>query len=499
VTVHSGGRTTIGKMDLYRKGAFILEAKQGSDAGALKLGTARRGTSSWAVEMERAFGQAIAYAQTLDDRPPFLIVCDIGYCFDLYASFDGSPYRPFPDARNRRLFLSDLPTFVGLLRQVWSDPRSLDPSLRKARVTRTIAGHLAELAQQLERRGHDAQRVAKFLMRCLFTMFAEDAGLLPPDVFKDALEKHWRTHPDRFAPELESLWLHMDRGGYQFGLGKILKFNGALFAEAQALPLERPELDLLYRAALCDWRDVEPAIFGTLLEQALDPTERHALGADYTPRPYVERLVRPTVEEPLRAEWEAIRAAAVAWVGQGKEAQARETVGAFHLRLCELRVLDPACGTGNFLYVALDLLKRLEGEVLELLQDLGDTQAVFGRRVGPRQFLGIEKKPWAREIADLVLWVGYLSAQLRNLGKGRQIAEPVLEKLDNIQCRDAVLTWTSEEPLLDAQGQPLSRWDGVTTKKHPITGEDVPDDSARVPLTRLIDPDQVADTGIGSE
>ncbi|HNH50221.1 MAG TPA: class I SAM-dependent DNA methyltransferase, partial [Myxococcota bacterium] len=281
ITVHSGGRTTIGKMDLYRKGAFILEAKQGSDAGALKLGTARRGTSSWAVEMERAFGQAIAYAQTLDDRPPFLIVCDIGYCFDLYASFDGSPYRPFPDARNRRLFLSDLPTFVGLLRQVWSDPRSLDPSLRKARVTRTIAGHLAELAQQLERRGHDAQRVAKFLMRCLFTMFAEDAGLLPPDVFKDALEKHWRTHPDRFAPELESLWLHMDRGGYQFGLGKILKFNGALFAEAQALPLERPELDLLYRAALCDWRDVEPAIFGTLLEQALDPTERHALGAHY--------------------------------------------------------------------------------------------------------------------------------------------------------------------------------------------------------------------------
>ena len=115
-----------------------------------------------------------------------------------------------------------------------------------------------------------------------------------------------------------------------------------------------------------------------LLERALDPRERSKLGAHYTPRAYVERLVVPTVVEPLREEWSAVQAAAFTLARQGKEAEAIQEVEKFHRRLCAVRVLDPACGSGNFLYVTLEHLKRLEGEVLERLHSLGERQILLG-------------------------------------------------------------------------------------------------------------------------
>ncbi len=481
-----GSRGT-GKMDLYRAGSFILEAKQGSGAGALLRGTARRDTPGWHIAMQDAYGQALGYARTVDSPPPFLIACDIGYCFDIYACFDGSRlYRPFPSATRNRLMFAELGQHAQILRGIWLDPLSLDPALKKERVTREIAGHLAELARSLEGGGFGPERVAKFLMRCIFTMFAEDVGLLPKDLFKEALQARWCLEPERFAPEVTALWRQMDTGGEMFGTGKILHFNGGLFSEPEALPLDRAALGTLLAAAACDWGQVEPSIFGTLLERALTPEERHKLGAHYTPRPYVERLVRPVIEAPLREEWTTVRAAVRQLVHAGKLAEARRLVGGFHLRLVGVRVLDPACGTGNFLYVALDLLKRLEAEVLGALAELGDTQTMFARRLSPENFLGLEVKPWAREIADLVLWVGYLSAQLRLLGKGRQIPEPVLRKLDNIQCRDAILSWERTAPLLDGAGQPVTRWDGVSRRPDPVTGGTVPDEGRRVAVQRYI-------------
>lgn len=488
VVPHEGGAVSIGKMDLYKADCFVLEAKQGSHAGALKVGTARRNTPSWSIAMQDAYGQALNYARTLAKPPPFLVIADIGYCFDLYAAFDDSGiYRPYKDGQSSRIFVADLPRHRDTLRAIWTDPHSLDPARQKARVTREIAGHIAELASALEDAGHKPEVVAKFLMRALFTMFAEDVGLLREDLFTHALEQRWCKEPALFPREVEALWATMNTGGELFMAGRILQFNGGLFSEPKALALDGAQLQTLLAAAKCSWADVEPAIFGTLLERALDDRERHALGAHYTPRAYVERLVRPTIEEPLRREWDDVRVEARLLAGSGKLVEARDAVGGFHRQLCTLRVLDPACGTGNFLYVALDTFKRVESEVLALLSELGDTQALLGPRVSPAQFLGIEVKPWAREIAELVLWIGHLSWNARIYGKAAA-KEPVLHSYGNIECRDAVLAWDSIEPVLDDAGMAVTRWDGVSVKKHPVTGKDVPDETKTVAVTRYVNP-----------
>ena len=118
-------------------------------------------------------------------------------------------------------------------------------------------------------------------------------------------------------------------------------FNGGLFKDADALPLSGLQLGLLIDAAAKDWRAVEPAIFGTLLERALDKKQRHKLGAHYTPRAYVERLVVPTIIEPLRSDWRDVQAAAIALATQGREDEARATVHAFHAKLCEVACWTP--------------------------------------------------------------------------------------------------------------------------------------------------------------
>ncbi len=500
---HPGGVVTIGKIDLFKEGCFILEAKQGSEAGSKKLGTAKRETPAWNIAMRDAYGQALGYARSFDKPPPFLVTCDLGYCFDLYATFDGShDYRPFPNAQASRIFLRDLDKHEATLRAIFTDPHALDPSKQSMKVTREVAGYLANLAKRLEAEGHDAELVAKFLMRCLFTMFAEDVGLLPEKVFTNAIRDLWIPSPASFTGGVEALWRTMNEGGHQFGIAaKIMRFNGGLFAQPQALPLDDHALRLLLVAAECNWADVEPAIFGTLLERALDARERHLLGAHFTPRAYVERLVRPTIEDPLRADWEIVQAHVrqlVATEGKTEKAEkaaiktAVDEVRAFHQKLCKTRVLDPACGSGNFLYVTLDLFKRLEAEVFALLESLGAKQTVLhmeGLRVTPEQFHGIEIKRWAKEIAELVLWIGYLQWHFRQYGNSIPVPEPVLRDYHNIECRDAVLAYDSEEIVRDEKtGKPVTRWDGVTMKKSPVTGEDVPDESAQTPIYRYLNP-----------
>ena len=497
------GKVTIGRIDLYKASHFILEAKQGAEpdggkkttkrgAKVAPLAAAKRGTPRWNLEMDKARGQALGYARSLREPPPFLIVCDIGYCFDLYACFDGTGhYEAFPDPHNSRLFFSDLEKHKELLRAIFTEPKNLDPSLRATKVTRQVAVHLAELAKLLESAGHEPELVAKFLMRCLFTMFAEDVSLLPEHLFTNAIKQRWLPKPETFKGQVESLWNAMNDGSEFFFLGRLLQFNGGLFRDAKALPLDYVGLNLLLEAAECDWADVEPAIFGTLLERALNPRERHNLGAHYTPRVYVERLVRPTIEEWIRADWDIVRAEVRQLVEAGKEDSALKTVRAFHKKLCSLTVLDPACGSGNFLYVTLDLFKRLEGEVLQLLQQLGEAQTLLQIQtvtVTPQQFLGLEKKPWAKEIAELVLWIGYLQWHFRIHGKNLPVPEPVLRDYRNIECRDAVLAYDHEEALIDDQGRPLTRWDGLSYTRNPLTGQEVPDLGKRVPVYRYHTP-----------
>ncbi|MFZ1575263.1 MAG: DNA methyltransferase, partial [Chromatiaceae bacterium] len=368
---------------------------------------------------------------------------------------------------------------------------SLDPSRHAARVTRDIAARLARLAVSLESAGQPPEIVAAFLIRCLFTLFAEDVGLIKPGGFTDLLQSV-RDNPAQFVPLTEHLWRDMNAGA-AFSVilrERVPRFNGGLFAQGQALPLDRDQLDLLIDAGRADWRQVEPAIFGTLLERALDPLERHALGAHYTPRAYVERLVLPTVIAPLREEWTAVHSAAFRLHEQGKDPEAIKLISAFQVRLAHIRVLDPACGSGNFLYVTLEHLKRLEGEVLDTLESLGERQllmAMEGVSVDPHQLLGLELNPRAAAIAETVLWIGYLQWHFRTHGNVNP-PEPVIRDFRNIQCRDAVLAYERVEWVTDTSGRPVTRWDGRTYKPHPVTGERVPDESAQVPLERYVNP-----------
>jgi len=497
------GTFSDGRVDLYKQGSFVFESKQGvekKNASAderlatvtrnarQRSGTGKRGSREWEKSMFRARGQAKRYAEALPEWPPFLVVADIGYCFDLYADFSGTGknYQPFPDPRSYRIEITRLSdeNVRGDLRLLFTGPHQLDPSKRSAEVTREIATRLAKLAKSLEAQ-HDPEVVAGFLMRCLFTMFAEDVDLIKRDGFTELLLS-LRTEPDNFVPMVEGLWTAMDCGEFsQFLREKVRRFNGKFFKDKTALPVTLDQLQLLIEAAGdYDWKDVEPAIFGTLLERALDPVERHKLGAHYTPRAYVERLVMPTIIEPLREQWDATYAAATRLDDEGKRKDAVNLLREFHGELCEVRVLDPACGSGNFLYVAMELMKRLEGEVVATLASFGDN-VLPGITIDPHQFLGIEINPRAAALAELVLWIGYVQWHKRTRTETTP-PEPILRDYGNIECRDAVLDWDRIEPVVDDDGNPVTRWDGRTTKPHPVTGEEVPDEDARVHEQRYI-------------
>ncbi|MDQ0565944.1 class I SAM-dependent DNA methyltransferase [Erythrobacter citreus] len=508
------GTTNFGRIDCYRRGAFILEAKQGSDADRrsaeagdedldlfgqsaarrMKRGTARRGTGGWTAAMIAAKGQAERYARSLPvdhDWPPFLIVTDVGYCLDIWADFSGTgrAYTQFPDRARYRIMLEDLrdPEVRERLRCIWIDPLSLDPAAKAARVTRQIADLLAKVAKRLEARDHNPEHVSGFLMRLLFTMFAEDSKLIPEESFTGLL-KAQRQHPEHLAPQLSALWQAMDKGEFAPALGvPVKRFNGYLFKDRTALDLEADELEVLIQAAEHKWTEVEPAIFGTLLERALNPKERAKLGAHYTPRAYVERLIAPTIMEPLRADWDGVRTAAASLIDDGKTDSARLLVEQFHTRLAGTKVLDPACGTGNFLYVAMARMKELEGEVLDLLEELSssDTEKQYvadltGHTITPDNFLGLEINPRAVEIAQLVLWIGYLQWHFRVNGQERVPNEPILTSLRTIEHRDALIDYDKKVLERDEDNLPISRWDGETMKPHPVTGKPVPDDTARV-------------------
>ena len=498
---HPSGKKTPGYIDFYKADHFLIEAKQGGDRPG--KGTARRGTNSYLRAMEAAFVQAIAYTRNVSSKPPFLLTCDIGDHFELWLGFNGD-YGGY--GARRDIALTDLrqPEIFDLFVDIFTDPQKRNPEKIAAKVTREVAADLAELSKRLEGL-HQPQEVAHFLMRCIFTMFAEDVGLLKEHLFTEALETRWLLNPKTFKPEVESLWQAMN-DGTAFGFyGRLLKFNGGLFAESKAFDLTTDQLEVLLRAAKREWREVEPAIFGTLLERALDTKERSKLGAHYTPRSYVERLVRPVVMEPLREDWLLVETEVTRLLGlkeeqptKGQREKAAIEIRKFLQRLQEVRILDPACGSGNFLYVTLDLLKTLEQEVqMRLLDVLGkvttdlleefDPRLAGRKQVNPSQFLGIEINPRAAAIAELVIWIGYLQWHFKRYGTTPP-PEPILQDFHNIEFRDAVLAYDGMEPDIDPKtGQERSRWGG-RNMHHPVTGKDVPDPSDQVPIYRYLNP-----------
>lgn len=475
--VSSRGQESTNFMDLYRAGHFVLEAKdqeKNDQDGSL---------------LREAFGQArVKAGQVEGGPPPYILVLDVGNSILVWDRWTGS-FGGFTGARKIPLgTLHQRPEDIELLRDIWEAPESRNPQIRAATVTREIAEKLAFLASSLESRGHAPEEAASFLIRCVFTMFAEDIELIPDKPFQQALEEIGLTDPEEFRETVEALWGAMDKGK-RFGLKKFLHFNGHFFKGARALPLSREDLAILLEAAKADWAEVEPSIMGTLLVRALDPVERHRLGAQFTPSEYVQRLVKPTVEDPIRERWTRVQAEVFQLLdinGKGGRKQkldkkmALTRLREFHHWLRELRFLDPACGSGNFLYATLRMVKKIEAEVLHFIEEVVGHPDVQLEEVGPWQFHGIEIKPWSREIAELSLWIGHFQIW-RELHGRTQPPEPVLRDEGNLECRDAVLAWDEirEDPS-------RSRPDPTPSIRHHVTGELVPDPESSIPHQEIV-------------
>ncbi len=428
--------------------------------------------------LRRAFGQVRNYVTYAPGGlPPFVMVMDVAKTLIVWDRWSGN-YGDWHAGRRIDLRnLHERAEDAAFLRTIWTDPQSLDPRAKSQAVTKEVAGHLANLARALEGEGYDQELVARFIMRCVFTMFAEDIGLLPGEPFRQVLER-CLDDPSSFPEQATDLWKAMDAGG-RFEYKKLLCFNGHFFRDAETLPLSKTALITLGLAAASDWQHVEPAIFGTLLTRALDPKERHRLGAEFTPREFVERVVRPTVEEPIRERWVAEQAVVLQLREAGKKKEAEKRLRAFHDWMKGLRFLDPACGSGNFLYVTMHIVKRIELEVLGELEEVTGKRELLFDEVHPKQFYGIEIKLWAREIAELVLWIGY--HQFWKAHHHHRPKEPILEDTGTIECRDAVLAFDDirRDPSQD-------RPDPTPRIKHPVTGELVPNPAVKLKYLQYV-------------
>ncbi|MEF8723402.1 MAG: DNA methyltransferase [Candidatus Accumulibacter delftensis] len=384
-----------------------------------------------------ALKQLMTYALALDN-PPLLVVCD-REIIQIHTHFTGTP------SEVHTILLADIGVHENLqkLRWLFSEPERFKPRRTVRDVTSEAAGRFARVAQALTGRGHDPQKVAHFLIQCLFSMFAEDAKLLPEKLFERVIEKSTGT-PEKLTARLGELFASMRAGG-EFLLEDIAWFNGGLFETAQILPLQAGEVATLLDAAKMDWSHIEPSIFGTLFERGLDPALRSQLGANYTDPATIAKLIEPVIIRPLAAEWDAgkatIAAAMTKYHAGGKGSQtafktAQDTFLGYIERLKHFRVLDPACGSGNFLYLALRALKDLEHRANLDAEALG-LHRQLTIETSPANVLGIEINPYAAELARVTVWIGEIQWMLKH---GYDIRRnPILSTLDHVECRDALL------------------------------------------------------------
>lgn len=407
----------------------------------------KRGHFGWEYKgkgksLVEALRQLRQYAPALEN-PPLLIVCDLD-TVEIHTQFTNA----VPVVH--RLRLDDLANPSQLQKLIWAftDPERLKPARTRQAVTEDAATLLGGLAQRLRQRNHDPQQVAHFMTRLLFCLFAEDSGLLPERLFSVLLTEA-RSAPAEFPTLTGELFRVMRQGGW-FGVRRIPWFNGGLFDDDRCLPLERVDLDILHSAAALDWSAIEPAIFGTLFERGLDPDKRSQLGAHYTDAESIRRLIEPVIREPLLVEWAVVKAEITRLCNakKPKQTQAKQALNGFLERLRTFRVLDPACGSGNFLYLALRTLKDIEHQVMLEAEALG-LQRGFPA-VGPEVVMGIEINAYAAELARLTVWIGEIQWMI---GHGYSLNDqPILKPLNHIECRDALLAGENEAiwPMAEA-------------------------------------------------
>ena len=428
-TFEKGAEKRTGKQgwaDVWKKGFFAWEYK-----GKHK-------------NLEKAYEQLLTYREALLN-PPLLVVSDMETIL-IHTNFTNTVKREI------RIGLDDLLTQEGLrtIADVFHHPERLRAEQTTEAVTQQAAAEFGKLAELLRADGHDPEKAAHFLIRILFCLFAEDIGMLQESLFTRLIENTKRD-PDRFHEMLEQLFGHMATGGF-FGLDKIPHFDGGLFDSSDALHLSREGLEILARVAQLDWSSIEPSIFGALFERSLNPDKRTQLGAHYTSREDILLIVEPVLMRPLRREWEKVKleadALAEAWRNAdsagGAKTRARNRLQrllhGFGDRIANTKVLDPACGSGNFLYVALRQLLDLEKQVITLGTTYGFS--TYAPVTDPKSLYGIEINEYAHELAQATVWIGYIQWFCENGFSWPR--EPILKKLDNIRHMDAILAFDDD-------------------------------------------------------
>jgi len=439
-----------GESFTFEKGA----EKQGGGKGWADVW--KKGFFGWEykkkhADLGKAYDQLLQYREALEN-PPLLAVCDMDI-IEIHTNFTGKATKIY------RISLEDLASAENLdtLRNVFHAPDKLEPGIPREFITQEAAKRIGEIAQRLRSRYEDPHQVALFLDRLVFCMFAEDIGLLQNRLFTELLEET-KDEPERFPSIATQIFSAMATGG-DFGMLRIRHFNGHLFEHPAVLPLDNNDIHMLLDAAKLDWSAVDPSIFGTLFERGLDPGKRAQLGAHYTSRVDIETLVEPVVMDHLRQKWnefqEKIQSIIDKINAKNKDGSPKLTpatikknrkkasslVHCFLDHLSSIQVLDPACGSGNFLYVTLQKMMDLEKEVCFWSETNG--MGPFIPLVHPRQLHGIEINPYAHDLAQMTVWIGYIQWRRAN-GYGLS-NDPILEPLHgNFQNRDAILDVTTD-------------------------------------------------------
>lgn len=418
VTKAAGGG---GWADVWKRGCFGWEYK------------------SRGADLNKAHDQLLRYAGALEN-PPLLVSSDMDRIVvrtnwtNVVSETSEFRLEDLRDAAVRQR-----------LAAMWTEPDRWRPGTTRQALTEKAAGEFADLANRLRARGHDPQAVAHFVIRLVFCLFADDVALLPQGLF-DRMLGAAKKNPARFEDYARRLFRAMAERGGEVDFTPVKWFNGGLFDDGAALPLEAADIEGLERAAGLDWSEIDPSILGTLFERGLDPDKRSQLGAHYTDRDKIMRIVEPVVVRPLAEEWEAAKgevaallAKAEAAKGASARTKARNDAAArlrtFLDRLRAFRVLDPACGSGNFLYLSLLALKDLEHRAMVEAEALGFQREFVG--VGPQAVLGIELNPYAAELARVSVWIGDIQWARRHGYPPEE--NPILRKLDAIEWRDALL------------------------------------------------------------
>ncbi|MEH2457369.1 DNA methyltransferase [Nostoc sp.] len=380
-------------------------------------------------DLSKHYSQAFDYwTRLVPDRPRYVLLCN----FDEFWIFDFDIQLDTPvDV----ILLEQLPERAGAFAFMEFGDKTPVFRNNQLEVTERAARRMGELLLELEKRGIEKLEAQRFILQCVLAMFAEDRQLLPRDMFVSCVQDCMSGASSYDV--LGGLFREMNLPGITpAGRYKDVDyFNGGLFSQIQAIELTREELNFLDVSAKENWSKVRPAIFGNLFEGTVDKKERHARGIHFTSEADIMKIVRPTISRY--------------WEERIEAASTIAELSTLQLELQSYRVLDPACGSGNFLYMAYQELKRIEMLLLDAIaqrRKSEDKQIQMGF-VTPQQFYGMDTNPFAVELARVTLMIARKIA-IDNL----KLTEPALplDSLDNnILCQDALFSkWQKADAII---------------------------------------------------